>query len=129
MGSDPNEGARSGRKARKPAEAAIDFWSWHPTVAERTQFEMFAEEHGDALAALEGAVVRGIAISITRARTNDSFAVVAREAGASFGQGQALSVFHVELERAVLGMVFVLDVLYPHWPAERVRTGNRQIDW
>lgn len=129
MGKDPNEsGGRKGAK-QQPAAASPGFWSFHPTEKEKAALDVYEAELSHPTEVLGNLIARGIAFSVTRARTNDSFCVVARNPLANWGEGQALSVFHADLGRAIAGMCYVLDVLHPDWPAKPVREMQANINW
>ena len=129
MGSDRNE--TGGRKPKKvePNPTSVDFWSWHPTEAQKRQFEGWMDNQAGLDDLLDQITRLGIVLTVTRGKTNDSVCVVARNRFDSYGKGQALSVFHTSAERALYGMAFVLSVLHPQWPSEPVRTVQRAIDW
>lgn len=129
MGTDHNEtgGRRAPQKAQK--SAVIDFWTWHPTEAEKKQFGLFIEEAEELGSYLDTITKAGIGLTLTRAKTGDSLCVVARSRFDSFGEGQALSVFHSDPLRAVWGMIYVLSVLHPRWPAERVTVRQLHANW
>ena len=129
MGRDPQETRNSKRSAVKPAPAAPDFWSWHPTEAQKKQFETFLKEADPLEAYLEQITKLGITLTITRTKTNDSTCVVARNRFDSYGEGQAVSTFNACPVRALWGMVFVLTVMHPQWPAQAITTLQRALDW
>lgn len=129
MGRDHNEAGGRKPKTGTKGQAPVDFWSWHPTEAEKRRFEAFMAETEPLEVHLEAIGKLGIVLTITRAKTNDSACVVARNKFDDYGQGQALSVFNACPVRALWGMVFVLTALYPTWPAEAVTTFQRALDW
>lgn len=129
MGKDPQEARNAKRNPVKPKSAAPDFWSWHPTEAEKRQFEAFLSESGDLDAHLEYVGNVGISLTLTKTKQGDAFCAVARNKLDSYGSGQALSTFHVSPVRALWGMVFVLTVLHPDWPATPATTFQAAMDW
>ena len=129
MGRDPNEG--NGRKGRGKGSdvAPASFWTFHPTSAEKEALNVFCAEQSDPLGSLETYLALGISFTLTRAKTNDSWCVIARDASEAWGSGQAVSVFHSSLERAVLGMLYVLQVKHPEWPLQPITARQQQLDW
>lgn len=129
MGRDQNETGGRKPKTRRSEGTAPDFWSWHPTEAQKQQFEVWRGEQEDLGLLLEDVTKLGIVLTITRTKTGDGSCVVARNRFDSYGEGQALSVFNACPERCLWGMMFVLTVLHPHWPSQAVTTLQRAIDW
>lgn len=119
------------RRKNDGREGALtpDFWSFHPTEAEKSAVDAFSADLDDPVQALAEVALRGITVTLSRARTNDSFCVILREQGASYGTGQALSVFHSSAARAITAALYVLNVKYPQWPTEPVRSAQARIDW
>lgn len=129
MGRDPQEAKNAKRDRGKPDPKVPDFWSFHPTEADKKALESFISDGNDLDNLLEETGRLGVVLTVTRAKTGDSSCVVARNRFDGYGEGQALSVFNASPMRALWGMMYVLTVLHPHWPAKPVTTIQQAMDW
>lgn len=120
MGRDHTEeisrGTRQVRKKPDPKTNGLGITSYHPTTEERERLKAGAMDLSKAVEALAGLVGKGAKVTLGHRAENDSYYAIIREEGDNWQESAAVSYWHSEPDKALIGLAFGLAVRFPAFP-------------
>lgn len=123
------QGRASGKRSKAQEGAESGFISFWPTEAERTVLAADERSMGELLDELQEQVERGLQFKFGTARDKSSLYLTCRDGEAGYQEGVTIAVFHSSIQRAVLAMLYCLQVKWPDFPEKPPRVVQRQIEW
>jgi hypothetical protein len=126
---------------RRQKESAVGAKGARPTKADRSPFVTYRPTKEDGAAAIQHCEQDGLAatlervldstntkISLSPTKSGDAYAASASEWGAEYGKGKVLTVFHTDPIKALMGLLYALEVVYTQFPHD-TGEGQHVFDW
>lgn len=132
MSREADEKLTGGKKPRKPAtkpNVGGNFFSFHPTEAEKAAIKAMDLSGEGVLEFIGDLAQRGLQVTFTQNRAENAFCALIRERGKDFDTVVTLACFHANMHVLALQAVYLLTVKYPYWPYEGSLTSQGEFDW
>lgn len=113
--------SRNGKsnKPKPPTSPKGGFITFHPSTAEKIQLREMPPTIEKSLTVLADRVNQGCGVTITQKLDTGSYAVLIYDKSEPFGERITLSVWHTELDKAIVGLAFALETRWPDFPSEK----------
>lgn len=112
--------ARGQDRKKKPAKGGTNnantIYSYHPTKQHTADIAESGYSLETALGDIQRKLRDGCALSIGQSDRSPSVFVIVRDATAPFGAGPAVSVWHADLGRCLVGAGYYLSAVNPEFP-------------
>lgn len=114
--------SKSGKQKNK-------FYTWKPQGDEIGAMQDYAKDLGDVLADLPTALERGLFLKVSMATSGDSWFAALIEPGEWGSNPRALSVWHSNPVRAVVGLLYAVTHVFPEFPDDPWPPTDFVEDW
>lgn len=115
------------RSSRETQEVLL--YTWHPTEPQKKLLLERNMSLSDAISIVAGSVSQGNKFLCGLRVENDAFWAMMRQGSVDWDKARCVSVWHSDLDRAIIGLAFWLEVVCPNWPEQRPGSMQMEFDW
>lgn len=126
---DEQRKGRSNGKGSVSNKPTRGIYTFHPTNEQKVDLAETAFDLPWAVEVINSVLAKGVTISLGLHTDKESLWAIARTNEESWEERQAVSVWHSEADRALIGLAYYLTRVNPNWPDIPSSGTQLKFDW